>query len=165
MKRLSSKPILAVAFCATFALFLVSLVEIGAAQQAPQAPAAGQIPPVPGAPPTADGAAGRGGAGRGGRGGGGAGRGPAFVFGDGPWDVTAGGVKMHISVVTKGLDHPWGMAFLPDGSMLVTERGGRLRVIRNVATDPLLDPTPIAGLPKIRVVSLNGLHDIAIHPK
>ena len=72
---------------------------------------------------------------------------------------------MHISVVTKGLDHPWGMAFLPDGSMLVTERGGRLRVVRNVATDPVLDPTPIAGLPKIRVVSLNGLHDIAIHPK
>jgi len=149
MKNLSSKPIL----FAVFAVFIVLLAELGAAQQAQQAPA-GQIPPVPGTPAPAAG-------GRGGRGGGGAARGPAFVFGDGPWDVTAGGVKMHITVVTKGLDHPWGMAFLPDGSMLVTERPGRLRVIRN----GVLDPTPIAGMPKIRAVSLGGLLDIAIHPK
>jgi len=154
MKPFSSKPILGVALCAAFALFLVTIAQPGAAQQAPQAPAAAQTPPAPGAPAAPGG-------GRDGRGGG---RGPAFVLGDGPWDVTAGGVKMHISVVTKGLDHPWGMAFLPDGSMLVTQRNGQLRVIRNVATDPVLDPTPVAGMPKIRVVSLNGLHDIAIHP-
>jgi glucose/arabinose dehydrogenase len=150
MKRLSPKPILAVALCVAFTLFLVSMAQLGAAQQALQAPAAAQTPPTPGAPAAPDGA-------RGGRGGA---RGPAFVLGDGPWDVTAGGVKMHITVVTKGLDHPWGMAFLPDGSMLVTERAGRLRVIRN----GVLAATPIAGLPKIRAVSLNGLHDIAIHP-
>ena len=158
MKTFSSKPLFALGLGAAFALFLVSLAELGAAQQAQQAPA-GQIPPVPGTPPPANAAPARGG-----RGGGGA-RGPAFVFGNGPWDVNAGGVKMHITVVTKGLDHPWGMAFLPDGSMLVTERAGRLRVIRNVARDAVLDPTPIAGLPKIRAASLGGLMDIAIHPK
>ena len=48
--------------------------------------------------------------------------------------------------VTKGLSHPWGMQFLPDGSILVTERPGRLRIIRN----GVLDPMPIAGLPAIR---------------
>jgi len=162
MKPFASKPISAVVLCAAFAVFLASIAKLGAAQQPPQAPA-GQIPPVPGTAPAA-GADGRGGA-QGARRGGGGARGPAFVFGNGPWDAMAGGVKMHITVVTKGLDHPWGMAFLPDGSMLVTERAGRLRVIRNVATNPVLDPTPIAGLPKIRAVSLNGLLDIAIHPR
>ncbi len=163
MNPFSKKPIFAIVLSAAFALLLISLVELKAAQpQAPQTPAAGQIPPVPGAAPAPDaGAAGRAGRGAGGGAGRGGARGPAFVFGDGPWDVSAGGVKMHISVLTKGLDHPWGMVFLPDGSMLVTERGGRLRVIRN----GVLDPTPVAGLPKIREVSLNGLHDIAIHPK
>jgi glucose/arabinose dehydrogenase len=53
------------------------------------------------------------------------------------------------------------MAFLPDGSMLITERPGRLRVFRNRA----LDPTPIEGLPQIRAVSLGGLLDIALHPR
>jgi glucose/arabinose dehydrogenase len=65
-----------------------------------------------------------------------------------------------VSVVTKGLDHPWGLVFLPDGNMLVTERPGRLRAIRNGQ----LDPTPISGLPQIRAASLGGLLDIALHP-
>jgi glucose/arabinose dehydrogenase len=63
--------------------------------------------------------------------------------------------------VTKGLSHPWGMQFLPDGSILVTERPGRLRIIRN----GVLDPTPIAGLPAIAAQGLNGLMDIALHPQ
>src|SRR5512142_3512728 len=73
------------------------------------------------------------------------GRGPAPVdtLGAGPWDLAAGrGVRIHVTAI-KGLDHPWGIAFVPDGSMLVTERPGRLRVIRNGA----LDPTPIGPLP------------------
>src|SRR3954471_166471 len=69
------------------------------------------------------------------------GRGPAPVdtLGAGPWDFPAGrGVRIHVTA-TKGLDHPWGIAFVPDGSILVTERPGRLRVVRNGA----LDPAPI----------------------
>src|SRR5688500_5751905 len=55
----------------------------------------------------------------------------AQPLGDGPWDVQTWDAKIRVEVVTKGLDHPWGMAFLPDGGILVTERPGRLRVIRN----------------------------------
>src|SRR3990172_8552739 len=46
--------------------------------------------------------------------------------------------------VAEGLEHPWGLAFLPDGRMLVTERPGRLRV---VGRDGNLDPQAISGLP------------------
>jgi glucose/arabinose dehydrogenase len=90
-------------------------------------------------------------------------RGPgrqATPLGDGPWDFDTEQGRIHLTVVTKGLDHPWGMAFLPDGDMLVTERPGRLRVIR----DGVLDPTPIGGLPAIRAAVIGGLLDIALHP-
>jgi len=92
-----------------------------------------------------------------------AGRGaaPANVLGDGPWDFDTEQARIRVSVVTKGLDHPWALAFLPGGGMLVTERAGRLRVIR----DGVLNPEPIGGLPQIRAVSLGGLLDIALHPR
>ena len=51
-------------------------------------------------------------------------------LGDGPWDIQTADAKLHVEVFATGLDHPWGLAFLPDGAMLVTERPGRLRVIR-----------------------------------
>jgi glucose/arabinose dehydrogenase len=63
--------------------------------------------------------------------------------------------------VTKGLSHPWAMQFLPEGSILVTERAGRLRIIRN----GVLDAAPIPGLPAIAAGGLNGLLDIALHPQ
>ena len=53
------------------------------------------------------------------------------------------------------------MAFLPDGALLVTELGGRLRIIRN----GVLDPKPVAGAPPAYAVRLVGLMDIALHPK
>src|SRR5438045_714660 len=56
---------------------------------------------------------------------------------------TAEGLKIRVVVVTKALEYPWSLAFLPDGSMLVTERAGRLRIIRN----GVLDPAPVAGAP------------------
>jgi aldose sugar dehydrogenase len=64
-------------------------------------------------------------------------------------------------VVTKGLTHPWGMAFLPDGSILVTERPGCLRIVRN----GVLDPKPLAGVPAVAAQGLSGLMDIALHPR
>ena len=63
--------------------------------------------------------------------------------------------------VVTGLAHPWSLAFLPDGSILVTERNGRLRVIRN----GVLDPQPIAGVPAVRAAVLGGLFDVALHPR
>jgi len=86
---------------------------------------------------------------------------PTAPLGDGPWDFTTEKEKLHVSVVTMGLDHPWALAFLPDGNMLVTERPGRLRVIRN----GVLDPTPIAGVPAVWPEGIGGLFDIALHPK
>jgi glucose/arabinose dehydrogenase len=62
--------------------------------------------------------------------------------------------------VAEGLEHPWGLAFLPDGGMLVTERPGRLRVIR----DGRLDPEPVAGLPDISDGGQGGLMDVALDP-
>jgi glucose/arabinose dehydrogenase len=64
-------------------------------------------------------------------------------------------------VATKGLIQPWSLAFLPDGSILVTERPGRLRIIRN----GVLDPNPVAGLPPVQAAGLAGLMDIALHPR
>jgi aldose sugar dehydrogenase len=68
--------------------------------------------------------------------------------------------RIRVVPVTKGLSHPWSLAFMPDGSMLVTERSGQVRVIR----DGVLDPKPIPGVPKVHAVRLSGLMDIALHP-
>jgi glucose/arabinose dehydrogenase len=60
------------------------------------------------------------------------------------------------------LDHPWSLAFLPDGRMLITERPGRLRI---VGKDFKLDPQPVSGLPAIAAHGQGGLLDIALHPR
>ena len=87
---------------------------------------------------------------------------PVLPLGAGPFVFdTAETHKIRVSVVTRGLSHPWSLAFLPDGSLLVTERGGRLRLIRN----GVLDPTPIAGVPRPRTDGNGGLMDIALHPQ
>jgi glucose/arabinose dehydrogenase len=65
-----------------------------------------------------------------------------------------------VETVAKGLAHPWGLQFLPDGRMLVTERPGRLRV---VARDGALSP-PIAGVPKVHAAGQGGLLDVALAP-
>jgi glucose/arabinose dehydrogenase len=62
--------------------------------------------------------------------------------------------------VARGLVHPWAMAFLPDGRMLVTERPGRLRI---VTPDGKLG-APLAGLPKIDAGGQCGLLDVAVDP-
>ena len=69
--------------------------------------------------------------------------------------------RFRLHLVTDGLERPWGLAFLPDGSMLVTERVGRLR---RVAADGTLDPRPVGGLPKIWAKGQGGLLDVALDP-
>jgi glucose/arabinose dehydrogenase len=80
----------------------------------------------------------------------------------GPWVFdTAEQRKIRVSVVTRGLSHPWAVAFLPDGRMLVTERPGRLRVVR----DGVLDPRAVPGAPAVRTDGNGGLMDVAVHPR
>jgi glucose/arabinose dehydrogenase len=69
--------------------------------------------------------------------------------------------SLHVRVLVRGLDHPWALAFLPDGRMLVTEREGRLRIVR----DGKLDPQPVAGLPAVAPNGQGGLLDVALHPR
>lgn len=70
------------------------------------------------------------------------------------------GIK--VTVVAKGLTYPWGLAFLPDGTALITERLGTLRMIKN----GVLADTPISGVPKVFTgTALAGLMDVAIHPQ
>lgn len=68
--------------------------------------------------------------------------------------------ELQVVVVARGLRQPWSIAFLPDGAMLVTERGGNLRIIR----DGVLDPEPVAGVPAVRSGGLQGLMDVVLHP-
>jgi aldose sugar dehydrogenase len=65
-----------------------------------------------------------------------------------------------VVTVVEGLQHPWSIAFLPDGDMLVTERPGRLRIVR----DGRLLADPVPGLPEIRVGGQGGLLDVVLHP-
>jgi glucose/arabinose dehydrogenase len=77
---------------------------------------------------------------------------------DGPRNTKTGTIK--VETVATGLSHPWGMAFLPDGRMLVTERSGTLRL---VSKDGKLSP-PLSGMPKVVAMGQGGLLDVAIDP-
>jgi aldose sugar dehydrogenase len=70
------------------------------------------------------------------------------------------GTTLKVTEIATKLVHPWGLAILPDGSMLVTEREGRLRIIRNGK----LVPTPIGGVPRVLDAGQGGLLDVALHP-
>jgi glucose/arabinose dehydrogenase len=70
--------------------------------------------------------------------------------------------RIRVSTLTEGLSHPWSMAFLPDGRMLITERPGRLRII---GKDFKLEPQPVGGVPAVAAVGQGGLLDVALHPK
>ncbi|HNI51849.1 PQQ-dependent sugar dehydrogenase [Accumulibacter sp.] len=69
--------------------------------------------------------------------------------------------RFRLTIVTGGLEHPWGLAFLPDGRMLVSERPGRLRLIDAKGN---LDPQAVKGLPPIAAIGQGGLLDVAVHP-
>jgi glucose/arabinose dehydrogenase len=66
-----------------------------------------------------------------------------------------------VVVLVQGLENPWGLAFLPDGRLLVTERPGRLRLI----VGGRLEPQPVAGLPAIASRGQGGLLDVTLHPR
>lgn len=66
-----------------------------------------------------------------------------------------------IETVVAGLEHPWAIAWLPDGSALISERPGRLRRLRNGR----LDPQPIVGVPPVLAQGQGGLLDVAVHPR
>jgi glucose/arabinose dehydrogenase len=97
------------------------------------------------------------------------GRGPAptDTLGAGPWDLGSGRGRVHVTAI-KGLDRPWGIAFLPEPALgasglnaLVTERPGRLRVIRN----GVVDPTPLEPMPKMLATGLGGALDVILDPQ
>ena len=82
------------------------------------------------------------------------------ALGPGPFIYdTAEQHKIKVTIADKGLVHPWSIVWLPDGSSLITERGGKLKLLR----DGVLKE--IAGVPTVRGQGLMGLLDIALHPK
>lgn len=83
---------------------------------------------------------------------------PASVPPDRVLDTEAG--KLAVTTVAAGLEHPWGLAFLPDGRGLVTERPGRLRLL---GSDGRLS-APLAGVPAVRAAGQGGLMDVALDP-
>ncbi len=70
-------------------------------------------------------------------------------------------VAFDTHVIASGLEHPWALAFLPDGEMLVTERPGRLRI---VSKDGTLSP-PVRGVPTVDARDQGGLLDVAVDPQ
>ncbi len=76
----------------------------------------------------------------------------------GKFDSEEGPFKL--VVLVQGLNHPWGLAFLSDGRLLVTERSGQLRVIDNGR----LVSDPIQGVPAVSAYGQGGLLDVALHP-
>ena len=75
-------------------------------------------------------------------------------------NVSSEAGNLRVLTVAKGLDHPWGLAFLPDGDMLVTEKPGTLR---RVSKDGKVSE-PLSGVPEVVAVKQGGLLDVAIDP-
>jgi glucose/arabinose dehydrogenase len=88
----------------------------------------------------------------------------AYVF------DTAEQHKIRVTVVAKGLKHPFAVALLPSGDALVSERGTQLRIVHNASgangAAATLDPKPIGGIPTLEPAYRNGgLHDVVLHPQ
>jgi len=86
---------------------------------------------------------------------------PRSPLPDAPQVFGTGAQRYKVTAI-KGLVNPWGLAFLPNGDILVTEKPGRLRIIRN----GVVDPTPLGPLPDVNTGAVNaGLMDVAVHPR
>ena len=75
--------------------------------------------------------------------------------------LASAAASYRVETVAEGLEYPWSIAFLPDGSQLVTERAGRLRLI----VDGNLREAPIAGVPAVLAAGQAGLFDVALDPE
>ncbi|MEO6368912.1 MAG: PQQ-dependent sugar dehydrogenase [Steroidobacteraceae bacterium] len=89
---------------------------------------------------------------------------PSYVFDSGEQH------RLRVVVVAKGLVHPFAQALLPNGDALVSERGGKLRLVRNVVgaagRPTVVEPQEVTGLPVLEKPYRNsGLHDLALHPR
>ena len=86
---------------------------------------------------------------------------PSPPLAAGPWTFHTTEADIKVSIVARGISHPYAFAFLPDGAILVSERIGKLRIIRGGT----LEPAPIEGLPQMIYRGTEaGLMDIALHP-
>ena len=87
---------------------------------------------------------------------------PRVELPDEPWIMNTHLIpEVKVSVVVRGINRPWSLAFLPKGDMLVTERGGNLRLVR----DGVLMDEPISGVPDdVLARSLAGMMEVAVHP-
>ena len=88
---------------------------------------------------------------------------PAFVADPSGVVLKTQKETVKLEVVADGLNTPWGLAFLPDGRMLVTERtvnGGTLRIVDKGTVSP-----PVTGTPKVHVQQDAGMFDVEVHPK
>lgn len=77
-----------------------------------------------------------------------------------PVRVSSSAGPLSVETVASGLENPWGLAFLPDGRMLVTERPGRLRIVSRSGTVS----EPVRGLPPVYATGQGGLLDVALAP-
>ncbi|MDE2921286.1 MAG: PQQ-dependent sugar dehydrogenase [Acidobacteriota bacterium] len=87
---------------------------------------------------------------------------PRVELPDEPWIMNTHLIpEVKVSVVARGINRPWSLAFLPKGDMLITQRGGDLRLVR----DGVLVDEPIAGVPDdVLARSLAGMMEVAVHP-
>jgi aldose sugar dehydrogenase len=85
---------------------------------------------------------------------------PANRLGEGPWTYNTAekGTRVKVSIVARGLSHPWSLAFLPNGDTLITERPGKLRLLHNGA----IAKDPIGGISDL---GIDLLFDVALHPR
>ena len=86
---------------------------------------------------------------------------PPLPFPESPQELEMSGTKYRVVPVVKGLVNPWSLTFLPNGEMLVTEKPGRLRIVRK----GVLDPQPVAGTPEVVTQGQGGLLEVLPHPQ
>ena len=86
---------------------------------------------------------------------------PTLPFPDKPYEEEMSGTRYRAVPVVSGLTNPWSIAFLPNGDMLVTEKPGRLRVVRNGK----LEPQAVSGTPEVWATGQGGLLEVLPHPQ